>query len=189
MVSADVSLTFRHPIVRTAIYQAIAASVCSEIHGRAAALLAAQGADLDRVAGHLLRTLPTGSPKTVATLRDAARRSLAVGAPEAAAIYLDRALEEAPERKLRLALMLELGRAEQLGRSPRALARYDEARALADDPVTRARVMLEQVAITIYMGDAVKALALVDGALAELTDPDEATAVEAQTLARGGHRA
>ena len=181
LVSADVSLAFRHPIVRTAIYQAVPAGVCSEMHGRAARLLAAQGADLDRVAGHLLRTLPMGSPTTIATLRDAARRSLAVGAPDAAATYLDRALEEYPERTLRLVLLLELGRAEQLARSPKALARYDEARALANDPVTRAKAMLEQVAITVYMGDATQALALVDGALAELPDHDEATAVEAQT--------
>ena len=50
-------------------------------HADAAALLASERADPERVGLHLLRTEPAREAATVATLRDAARRATARGAP------------------------------------------------------------------------------------------------------------
>ena len=66
LVAADVlpaghALDFRHPIVGSAIYDELAPGARSAAHRRAAALLGAEGADLDAVAGHLLRSEPTGA--------------------------------------------------------------------------------------------------------------------------------
>lgn len=59
-------------------------------------MLAAEGADPERVALHLLRTDPAASPETVAVLRAAAERSITRGAPESATTFLRRALAEPP---------------------------------------------------------------------------------------------
>ena len=59
-------------------------------------LLVRERAEPERVALHLLRTEPAGEPATVATLREAARRAAARGAPQSAATYLRRALAEPP---------------------------------------------------------------------------------------------
>ena len=66
-------------------------------HRRAADALLQAGALPEQAAAHLVQTLPDSDPVVVVTLRQAARRSLAQGAPDAAAAYLGRALEEPPE--------------------------------------------------------------------------------------------
>ena len=81
------------------------------------AMLAAEGADPERVALHLLRTDPAADPETVAVLRAAAERALARGAPESAATFLRRALAEPP---------LDAG--DRRRRPPRARARARRAR-------------------------------------------------------------
>ena len=121
-------LEFSHPIVRMAIYEEIAPGERSAMHRRIADLLAGEGAELDSVAWHLLLSEPVGSPETIATLREAAARAVALGAPENAATYLSRALEEGCERDLRLAILLELATAEKLARRPTALARLGACR-------------------------------------------------------------
>ena len=71
-----------------------------------------RGALPEQAATYLVRTVPAGDPFVVATLRQAAERSLAQGAPEAAAAYLRRALDEPPERTERAEVLGELGIAE-----------------------------------------------------------------------------
>ena len=73
-------------------------------------MLAAEGADPERVALHLLRTDPAAAPETVAVLRAAAERARARGAPESAATFLRRALAEPPlEPAIAADVRLELG--------------------------------------------------------------------------------
>ena len=177
LVAADVvlagrALEFRHPIVRAAIYDEIAPGARSTAHRQAAALLTAEGADIDVVARHLLVSRPIGSDTTIETLREAASHALTVGASDSAASYLARALEEGPERDLRATVLLELGLAEQAAGLPRAIERYEEVRRIAADPALRARAMIEQAWLVWYGGDWRQMLELLRGALVELADED-----------------
>jgi DNA-binding CsgD family transcriptional regulator len=105
-------LRFVHPIVRAAIYQHLLPGERAARHAQAAAHLARAGAPAERIAAHLLLTAPAGDPARVAELAEAARIARARGAPESAAEYLRRALEETPPAGVLHGLLLELGRIE-----------------------------------------------------------------------------
>jgi DNA-binding CsgD family transcriptional regulator len=182
LIQGTSRLEFRHPIVRAAIYNELSEGARSSSHQQAAAILASEGAMIDTIAGHLLQTQPTGSLETIGTLREAASHALAVGAPDAAARYLARALEEGPGRELRKTLLLELGLAEQLTVQPTASARFDEVIRLADDPATRATAMISQSVIALYSGDWETMMDSLDGALSELAAEDGALRIHVETL-------
>ena len=99
-----------------------------ETHLRAARLLTEQGAGAESIAVHLLATVPGGEPWVASTLRAAASTALGRGAPETAARYLRRALDEPLGSPARARLHLDLGTAEWLvGKQPRVLG-FDFAR-------------------------------------------------------------
>ena len=102
-------LEFEHPIVRTAIYDSVPPGMRAIAHARAAAMLDAEGADAELVALHLLRSEPAGDRRAVAVLRAAAASVNARGAPDTAAGYLRRALDEPPPAGARAAILLDLG--------------------------------------------------------------------------------
>ena len=95
------------------------------------------GAGAERVALHLLRSEPAGSPETVALLRAAAASASGRGAPDAAAPYLRRALEEPVDAAGRPAVLLELGLALAADRHADAPAALREAVELSADPRER----------------------------------------------------
>ena len=101
-------LRFVHPLLRTAVHADVPAGVRAVAHARAAALLGERGAEPERIAVHLLATDPAADADVVAVLRAAAVRALDRGAPETAAAYLGRALDEPPPigDRLDLARML-----------------------------------------------------------------------------------
>jgi DNA-binding CsgD family transcriptional regulator len=105
-------LRFAHPIVRAAIYQHLPPGERAAGHAEAAAQLARAGYPAERIAAHLLLTGPAGDPARASALAEAARIARARGAPESAAAYLRRALEEPPPAAERDGLLLELGRIE-----------------------------------------------------------------------------
>src|SRR3954470_4519663 len=105
-------LEFIHPVVRTAVLEDMSADERTDAHRRAAEILLRRGGVPEQAATYLVRTVPGGDPFVVATLRQAAERSLAQGAPEAAAAYLRRALDEPPETCDRADLLGDLGIAE-----------------------------------------------------------------------------
>ncbi len=85
------SNTTRLPTPRaSAVIAETAPSRLAGLHGRAAWLLAEDGAPPDRVAAHLLSAECSGEARVVEALRVAAVRALAQGAPEAAVAYLRR---------------------------------------------------------------------------------------------------
>jgi len=102
-------LEFIHPVVRSAVLESMAADERVRAHRRAATTLVEAGALPEQAAAHLAQTLPARDPFVVATLRDAARRALALGAPEVAAGYLRRALDEPPRPQERAHVLGELG--------------------------------------------------------------------------------
>ena len=136
-------LALTHPLVAGALRASFGAGELAPVARRAASMLAAEGADPERVALHVLRTDPAADPETVALLRAAAERALARGAPESAAAFLRRALVEPPvEPALAADVRLELGlalAAHVLPDAPRLLL---EAVELAASPEQRVAIAL-----------------------------------------------
>ena len=112
LLESENPLSFRHPVVRTAILEDMSAGDRMRLHRRAAKLLLEGGAVPERAATYLVATLADGDPFVVSTLRQAAERSLMQGAPEAAVAYLRRALDEPPGPDERCEVLAELGIAE-----------------------------------------------------------------------------
>lgn len=105
-------LRFVHPLLRTAVDADLPAGARAAAHARAADLLERRGAEPERIAAHLLATDPSADPHPVPVLRSAAVRALDRGAPEVAAAYLRRALDEPPPARERLELLHLLLRAQ-----------------------------------------------------------------------------
>ena len=115
-------LDFVHPMVRSAIYAELAPAARALDHRRAAALLAGDGAEPERVAAHLLAVDPAGDRWVVERLREAADKALGKGAPQAAVRYLARASAEPPAQQDRSHVLLALGAAESSLGAPEATA-------------------------------------------------------------------
>jgi DNA-binding CsgD family transcriptional regulator len=136
---------FTHPVVAAAAREGIAAVDAAELHARAAALLADDGVDDQRVAEHLVSAPPRGDAGVVATLRRAAETARRLGALTNAARLLERALAEPPTPQLVDAVDFERGRsmldagtedgarvlARVAQRAPDVSLRVDAARQLA----------------------------------------------------------
>lgn len=182
LLAAGERFEFAHPVVRAAIYDELPPGERSLAHDRVAAVLAAEGAPVDAVAAHAMQTAPTGSPRTVATLRGAAAHALSLGAPDSAAAYLARALREGCGRELRATLLFELASAEKLARNPASVARFDDVHAVAQEPALRVAARLEQVDLYAYVGRWEQALAVAREAFAEADGREPALAVRAQTM-------
>jgi DNA-binding NarL/FixJ family response regulator len=138
-------LTLAHPLIAATLYASLPEGERALRHADAAAMLAGERADRERIGLHLLRTEPAGDATTVATLRDAARRAGARGAPQSAAAYLRRALAEPPPDAAEDAdVRLELGLALAAFMHPDAyeLDLLQEAVAIAPTPVQRGIIAL-----------------------------------------------
>ena len=105
-------LTFIHPIVRTGIYSDLTGTERARGHRRAAEVLAEQPGEGERVAQHLLISEPAADAWVAERLLEAARAAERNGAPDSAAVFLRRVLDEPPAAEDQSALLLELGMAE-----------------------------------------------------------------------------
>jgi predicted ATPase len=148
MIAAEIldegpRLAFHHPLVRDAVYTSIPTSRRGLLHGRAAALLRAGGAPIQRVAAQLLASHPNGDPEVVKRLREAAQQATTQGAPASAAIYLARALAEPPPVAERAQVLRDLGRAEVAAGIEAGFSHLGEAIALLSEPRERAAAALE----------------------------------------------
>jgi DNA-binding CsgD family transcriptional regulator/tetratricopeptide (TPR) repeat protein/energy-coupling factor transporter ATP-binding protein EcfA2 len=90
-------IRFRHPILRTSLYEALGHGERSRRHREVARTLHEAGAGPERVAAHLMRSDPEGDEWVVDRLAEAAEAAASRGASEPAAEYLRRALAEPPE--------------------------------------------------------------------------------------------
>ena len=177
-------LRFVHPILRAAVYDDLPAGARAEAHGRAASLLAAEGADPDAVAAHLLLSSPAGGRQVVAQLRFAASRALTRGAPENAAAYFQRALEEGvAARGLRVELLRELAAATMLTDPLGAMGQLHEIMSIETDPVLRARVGADLAQLSFFLGDWRQGAATIGAALTELGDRDRELAIRLEGMA------
>jgi DNA-binding CsgD family transcriptional regulator len=136
-------LSFVHPVVRVAIDADRPELERAEAHRRAAGLLMAEGAPVERLAPHLLAGRPDGDPRAVEILLEAGERALAGGAPDSAMRLLRRALEEPPSRERRADVLVALGRAEGAAGAPGAIERLTGALDLIGEPSGRAAAALD----------------------------------------------
>lgn len=111
-------LRFVHPIVRAGIYGELSTGQRAVGHRAAARLLASIPGENERVAQHLLASEPASDSWVVERLVEAARAAARSGAPDSAAAYLRRALEEPPAPAQRPGFLLELGMAEASASDP-----------------------------------------------------------------------
>ena len=160
-------LRFVHPVVRNAVYESIEPHEREQAHARAAAVLAADGAPGEEIAAQLLIAPPESVKGAVTTLREVARRAAAEGAPESAASYLRRALDEPVDDEERADLLLELAGAEASVGSPAVVERLREAVSLLRDPQRRTLAYLELGRALYWSQQEEKAIRTLDSALAE----------------------
>lgn len=166
-------LEFKHAIVATAVYELIPPGERAIAHGRAAGLLEADGASVELLAHHLLRSEPAGDPRTVEALRRAAAAARDHGAPDTAAAYLARALAEPPGAGLRPGLLLDYGLALASIRDPKAVAVLEDAVHRAPSAPDRARAALLSASVLGVWGHHDSALRVTRDALEELDPADE----------------
>ncbi len=136
-------LSFVHSVVQVAIDAERPELERAEAHRRAAALLMAEGAPVERLAPHLLAGRPDRDPNAVEILLEAGERALAGGAPDSAMRLLRRALEEPPSRERRADVLVALGRAEGAAGAPGAIERLTGALDLIGEPSGRAAAALD----------------------------------------------
>jgi hypothetical protein len=135
-------LEFVHPVVRKAIYAELPPGERSGRHRDAARLLGAEKAAPERVAAHLLASEPAADQWALEVLWSAAREAFARGAPDSAAVYLERALAEPAPESVRTTLLIELGSAETHAGNPHGLTHLERAFEAPGDPDVRADAAL-----------------------------------------------
>ena len=136
------ALRFAHPLLASAVYADIAAAERATLHRRAAEILHAEDVAPERVAAHLLPSPGSGEEWVVELLGAVARRARAGGAPESAASYLRRALQEPPTAAARGTVLCELGAAEAATGLPSAIGHLEAAVAVAAGADERARALI-----------------------------------------------
>jgi DNA-binding CsgD family transcriptional regulator len=168
-------LEFFHPVVRSAVYETLDVVERDAAHRKAAELLLQAGAPPESAAGHLLRVAPGTDAFVVSTLRLAAERSLAQGAPETAVGYLTRALEEQSDPAAQAEVLVELGFAERRTNGPAAADHLRAGLELLTDRSRRSVVAIELGRALWFTDRIADALAVFQQALAEMDrnrDPD-----------------
>jgi tetratricopeptide (TPR) repeat protein len=134
---------FIHPIVRHAVAQTLSGAEQDAAHRAVARILHAERAPPGHVAMHLRPVRGTGDAWVVERLREAARGAIDNGAPAAAADLLERALAEPPALSVRVDVLREGARAQQLAGREGACRRLEEALALSADKTHRAQLASE----------------------------------------------
>jgi DNA-binding NarL/FixJ family response regulator len=162
------ALMLVHPLIAGTLYASLPAGERAQWHAAAAALLTGERADPERIGLHLLRTEPAREAATVATLREAAGRASARGAPQSAAAFLRRAAAEPPPDQAQDAdVRLELGLALAAYLQPDAYDLLHEAVDVATTPLQRGTIALDGARALGLIGRFGEAVALCRQALGQ----------------------
>ena len=173
LLAGDRPLRLIHPVVRTALYSELPAGERSELHARAARVLAEEDGDLDAIATHLLASEPSGARATTELLMRAARRAHARGSPATAATYLRRALADPPAPELRAAVLKLLGVVETSLGDPAAAEHVSQALRLIREPRRRAELALDASVGYVVAGRLPEAVETLERGLADTADDRE----------------
>ena len=191
VLAADIPPRFLHPVIRDALEGSLDIHERDVAHHSAARLLYADSAPAGQVAAHLAGIRPAGDAWVIARLEEAAQAALETGAPLAAARLLDRALAEPPQVTERITLLREAARAEASAGRQTAFVRLEEALRLVAEPRQRAEIALEVAEIHAALFRWVDAVDVIERALVELGDADDALAgrLEGELVVAGLHDA
>jgi len=173
VLSREPGLSFVHPMVRVAIEAERPEFERAEAHRRAACMLMAERAPLERLAPHLLAGRPDNDPRAVEVLLEAGERALVGGAPDSAIRLLRRALKEPPPPERRPEVLLALGRAEGAAGAPGAIDRLTGALDLIGDPSGRAAAALDAGRLLISHARWEDAVETLERGLDELNGTDD----------------
>jgi DNA-binding CsgD family transcriptional regulator len=184
LVTGQPRLRFTHPILRAAIEDDMPAVERSRAHEQAARMLADRDADAVAVAAHLLVCDPGQGDWARATLRRAARRAEALGDPSTSVRYLERAVAERPEPDELGEILFELGLAAAHAGDPDAAEHLQRA-AEAGGP-TRLRAQHWTAVLHLVAGRASRAADVLETALADVHEEDEAAKPLLETLIAAG---
>jgi DNA-binding CsgD family transcriptional regulator len=166
------TVDFVHPLVRTAVRDSIPPAQRALLHARAARLLAADGAEADRIAVQLLAAAPEGDEWAVEMLRTASAVR-ARGDPATAVTYLRRALMEPPGAGVLPAVLHELGVAEiHAGDAPTAASHLEEARRRSQDPIARIAIARDLSLALSTSGEIERAVSALAAATTEASASD-----------------
>ncbi len=168
IVRSGTPLGFVHPLVRAAVYTDLPAARREECHARAARILADARVSACEVAAQLIPTPGRGDPWVVETLETAARTALGRGAPDSAAAYLNRALEEPPAPERRAEFLLRVGATESMIDGPASLEHLRAAYETASDPFLRAQAAAALAPIMVLLGMTAEGAAVAERGMAEL---------------------
>jgi DNA-binding CsgD family transcriptional regulator len=138
------------------------------------------------VAAHLLPSAGGGEAWVVEVLCGAARRALHAGAPESAASYLRRALDEPPDAPARANVLRQLGLSEAATGLPTATAHLEEALEADVGDAERAHTLLDLGRARACIGHHADALAAFEAA-AQIggADPYVVAQARAEAIALG----
>jgi DNA-binding CsgD family transcriptional regulator len=171
-----------HALIAAAILENLPRAECERLHREAARTLAADGAASDIVAAHLLQCAPHADPVAAAALWDAAVNATRRGAPDAAAAYLQRALEERSPGDDRGRILAALAVATFDAGLPGARDRLREALAQMDDHASRVDLLTQLATWYVLDADDDELSALLDREVAADHGPDTHLALEVAAL-------
>ncbi|MFF7242068.1 AAA family ATPase [Streptomyces collinus] len=163
-------VSFVHPLVRSAVYEAIPLAEQVRLHYRAARLLVEAGAPREQAARHLLQVPPSHDSFIIETLRAASNDAMQAGSPEAALNYLKRTLNEVTEEAEYKDLLVEIGSLATLVDMASAAAYLGRALNFVTDNVARARISFLLGIVLNYTHHVDEALKVLEDAEATLSD-------------------
>jgi DNA-binding NarL/FixJ family response regulator len=185
LLSPGEPLSLVHPLIAAAVLADRPERARGRAHRQAARLLAASGAEVGRVAVHLLHTRPAGDAWASATLRAAGHECLIHSETRSAVRLLRRALQEPPPPQLHAATLVELAQAEAAEDSPHAVSRLVQALESVEDPRQRADAYNQLARLLFFKGEIAQSADAAERGLAELgpTDPMSSQLISAQLTA------
>ncbi|WP_421733883.1 helix-turn-helix transcriptional regulator [Cellulomonas sp.] len=185
MVREGDSLRVRHPLVRSALYQAASPSVRRDVHRALAAALEGVG-EPDRQVWHAAFGADGPDAGLAARLDSAGGRSERRGGHVSAADLFERAAELSPDPDLRAERRLSAARsAWAAGQTTRARSLATAARIEADDPVLLADVDRLRGRIEVNVGSAAAAHRIFVSAAVAAADAAPGRALDLAVAAAG----
>jgi len=176
------AVAFRHPLIRSAVYQAASPADRRRAHAALAEALAGD----DRAAWHLAAAVVGPDDRAATALESAAETAVRRAGFAAAAVAYERAArvsELVEDRLRRLSAAAEF--AWLAGRTRHALSLIEEALARADGNARRGELLHLRGTIEHFGGDSDRAAATLENAAALLSDSNPHVACIALTEANG----
>jgi DNA-binding CsgD family transcriptional regulator len=178
LVESPTSLSLRHPLVRSAVYQAATAAQRRQVHRSLAEALSGHG-DPDREAWHRAYAAEGPDPTVVGALERAGTRAQRRGGHVAALAAYERAAALCDDPAKRTELTFAAARsAWACGRAGQAQALLSKAREATDDPLLLADVARLRGHIEVNLGSAPEAHRIFVEAAQAVHPVDPARALE-----------